>query len=216
MPDARKENEARAKLSQLQRSLAREEMKTKQGGGARGSGVAAVREMRPKEVTFVASWGNASHLRRKAKGSLMRDNAIATPLPSSSSLVVDIACGETGAVAIDVDGNAIVHSDGKATRIKNVRVSRAAIGAKSVYLVSEKKLYELDANALGKRRVVNLWQKEVALVCCGANHCLVATRCGALFAWGEAKAGQLGLGDGVKKRVNKPSLVSRKRVLLSS
>ncbi|KAJ8604157.1 hypothetical protein CTAYLR_008578 [Chrysophaeum taylorii] len=164
-------------------------------------------------MSFVAAWGNITHLAQdgqsgpsKRQASLknlttgVRDNAVAAPFYSHRSLspVVDVACGDAATVVLDADGGCVAfvaHGDRRVRRLMNTRVSQAAVGGESALLVaSTGALLQFDARTWEKPRAVRL-QFEVAAVACGARHCLVATRCGALFSWGEATAGQLGISD---------------------
>lgn len=102
-------------------------------------------------------------------------------------------------MVIDADGAALAftsHCERRAQRLTSAKVSRAAVGRETVLLVASTGLIQIETQALEKPRCVRLRSGlEAAVVACGARHCLVATRCGSLFAWGEAAAGQLGLGD---------------------
>lgn len=128
--------------------------------------------------------------------------------------MIDVACGEAGTIFIDANGGAVAftaRSERRARRLVSTCVSHAAVGRQAALLIISSNAVQIDAPAWNTQRPINLPGFKAVAVACGAYHCLVATSCGELFAWGEGNAGQLGLGDEVsnlKTFRNQPCQVS--------
>lgn len=116
----------------------------------------------------------------------------------SSSPVIDVACGEAGTIFIDANGGAVAFnskSERRPRRLMSTCVSQAAVGRQTALLIASSNLVQIDTPAWNTQRLITLPGYKAVAVACGAYHCLAATSCGELFAWGEGNAGQLGLGD---------------------
>lgn len=167
-----------------------------------------VERRRDDELSFVVAWGATAHLNQgadeKAKRqaslkSLGEDTAVASRIAwrSDGAPVVAAVCGEAATVVLDADGGCVAfvtEGDRRVRRLK-LRVADAAVGDETGLLVDKSgRLYRVDARCWEKPTLMP-GGLAAAVVACGARHCLVATRSGELYAWGEATAGQLGQGD---------------------
>ncbi|KAJ1456077.1 hypothetical protein M885DRAFT_564511 [Pelagophyceae sp. CCMP2097] len=165
-------------------------------------------------------WGAVAFQLKGGKGDAgKKSQAVPTKIKGvchPNATLIGVHCGECGSVFVDDDGKAAaVSAVGHVSRIRingdDSGFTSAAISADvqhgGLLLCRSGAVFR----ARGRSGLLD-WDRavlfkvpsrcRVTAVACGAKHSLVSTADGALFAWGDASAGQLGNGDDVKSKAN--------------